>query len=241
MDDTVRLLASVITFNRLAYTKQTLRGLWATLEQPYYLIVADNNSTDGTQEYLKALLKRGRIDKLILNPENYYPGKATNIAWTEGLKDYPQATHLARIDNDMHFEKGWDLRADEYFKTIDRLGQLGLDFDGGENKAPQYYNGMGIIDWPGCVGGPNIIRREIFDSGLKYDETKWEDSGSPIQEDSQFSRKLKDDGWVVGHMDERLSWTFANKDNWNEYPEYYLKTMKDRGYADNVKYIEGLK
>jgi len=237
----VKLLAVVITYNRLAYTKRTLRALWDTLEQPYYLVVADNNSNDGTQEYLKTLLKRGRIDKLILNPDNYYPGKATNIAWAESLKDYPQATHLARIDNDMHFKKGWDAKADEYFKTIDRLGQLGLDFDGGENKVPQFYNGMGVVEWPGCVGGPSIIRREIFDSGIRYDEDRWENSGSKIQEDSRFSRKVKNDGWIVGHMDERLSWTFANKDNWSDYPEYYKKTMQDRGYYDNVKYLEGLK
>jgi glycosyltransferase involved in cell wall biosynthesis len=237
----MKLLAVVVTFNRLEYTKRTLRGLWDTLEQPYYLVVVDNNSTDGTQEYLKTLLKRGRIDKLILNPENYYPGKATNIAWTEGLKDYPQATHLARIDNDMHFEKGWDARADEYFKTIDRLGQLGLDFDGGENKVPQYYNGMGLIEWPGCVGGPNIIRRLIFDSGLRYDEGKWEGSNSKLQEDSKFSREIKNDGWLVGHMDERLSWTFANKDNWGDFPDYYIKTMQDRGYDENVEFLKGLK
>lgn len=237
----MKLLIALVTYNRLAYTKRTLRNLWDTLEQPYYLVVVDNNSTDGTQKYLQSLVKRGRIDKVILNPENYYPGKATNIAWTEGLKEYPQATHLARIDNDMDFSKGWDAQAELYFKTIDRLGQLGLDFDGGENKPPQYYNGMGVIEWPGCVGGPNIIRREIFDSGLRYDEDRWENSNSKIQEDSRFSRKIKNDGWIVGHMDTRLSWTFANKDNWSDFPEYYEKTMKDRGYTEHLDYIRKLK
>lgn len=232
----MKLLIVLVTFNRLEYTKRTLRGLWDTLEVPYYLVVVDNNSTDGTQAYLRTLLKRGRIDKLILNPDNYYPGKATNTGWAEGLKEY-DATHLARIDNDMHFEKGWDLRADEYFKIIDRLGQLGLDFDGGENKVPQFYNGMGLIEWPGCVGGPNIIRREVFNIA-KYDEDKWEGSGSKIQEDSRFSKKIKNDGWLVGHMDERLSWTFANKENWSDYPDYYLKTMSDRGYTELVEYIK---
>jgi glycosyltransferase involved in cell wall biosynthesis len=236
----MKLLVTVLTFNRLEYTKKTLRSLWDTLEQPYYLVVVDNNSTDGTKEYLKTLLKRNRIDKLILNPENYYPGKAINIAWSEGLKDYPQATHLVRVDNDMHFEKGWDIRAEEYFKTIDRLGQLGLDHDGGEGKAPQFYNGMGLVEWPGCVGGPSITRREVFNAGIRYDETPWEGSRSKLQEDSRFSRKVKDDGWLVGHMDERLSWTFADETNWKDYPSYYKKTMYDRGYDENVKKLEGM-
>lgn len=237
----MKLLIVLVTHNRLEYSKRTLRGLWDTLEVPYYLMVVDNASTDGTQEYMSSLVKRNKIDKFIANGQNLYPGKACNQAWQMGLLQYPQATHLARIDNDMHFEKGWDKRAEEYFETIDRLGQLGLDFDGGENKMPTFYNGMGLIEWPGCVGGPNIIRRQIFDEGNRYDESPWEGSRSPVQEDSRFSKKIKQDGWLVGHMDERLSWTFANKENWSDYPDYYLKTMHDRGYDQNVKFIEELK
>jgi len=237
----MKLIISMITYNRLEYSKQTLRSLFSTIEVPYYLIVVDNNSDDGTKEYLASLVDRGRINQAIFNDENYYPGKATNIGWKEGLEEYPQATHLMRLDNDMHFERGWDFRAEEYFKQIDRLGQLGLDFDGGENKIPQYYNNMGLVEFPGCVGGPNIIRREIYDSGARYDETPWEGSRSKLQEDSKFSRLVKNEGWLVGHMDTRLSWTFATKKNWKDYKDYYEKTMFDRGYDDEVKYIEGLK
>lgn len=236
----MKLLIVLITFNRLEYTKMTLRSLWKTIEVPYYLVAVDNNSSDGTQEYLETLQKRGRIDMLVLNPKNYYPGKACNIGWEAGLALYPQATHLMRLDNDMHFERGWDAKAEEYFQKIDRLGQLGLDFDGGENKPPQYYNGMGIIEWPGCVGGPNIIRREIWDNGARYDETPWEGSRTKLQEDSKFSRQLINDGWLVGHMEDRLSWTFATKETWKDYPDYYKKTMYDRSYDENVEYLESL-
>lgn len=237
----MKLVITLITFNRLEYTKRTLRTLWATVQVPYYLIVVDNNSTDGTKEYLANLVDRNRANQVIFNDENYYPGKACNMGWTEGIEEYPQATHLMRLDNDMHFEKGWDLKAEEYFTNIDRLGQLGLDFDGGENKVPNYYNGMGLVEWPGCVGGPCIVRREIFDSGVRYDESRWENSNSKVQEDSRLSSEIKRDGWLVGHMDERLSWTFANKDNWSDYPDYYIKTMADRDYPENVKYLKGLK
>lgn len=230
----MKLLIVMITFNRLEYTKRTLMSLWDTIDLPYYLVVVDNASTDGTVEYLKRHEKRNKIDKVIFNPENYYPGKACNIGWTEGLKDYPQATHLMRLDNDMHFEKGWDLKAQEYFQKIDRMGQLGLDFDGGENKPPVPYSGMWLIEFPGCVGGPNILKREIFDQGIRYDESPWEGSRSKVQEDSRLSRRIKELGYLVGHMDERLSWTFANMSNWHEYPGYYRKTLYDRGYDEKI-------
>lgn len=231
----------MVTYNRLSYTKRTLRTLLATIEVPYYLVIVDNNSSDGTQDYLKSLLSRNKVDKIILNEDNYYPGKACNIGWTEGLKDYPQATHLMRLDNDMHFERGWDERAADYFRNIDRMGQLGLDFNGGENKPPQFYSGMWLVEWPGCVGGPNIIRRKIFDDGLRYDESRWEGSRTPVQEDSKFSKEIKNMGWLVGHMDEKYSWTFADESNWKDFPDYYLKTMYDRNYMDNVELLERIK
>jgi glycosyltransferase involved in cell wall biosynthesis len=235
----MKLLIVVITHNRLEYTKRTLESIKKNTVVPYYLVVVDNASTDGTKKWLidGAWDKETNINLFITNPENYYPGKACNIGWAAGLEKYPEATHLMRCDNDMEFKKGWDIKAEEYFKKIDRLGQLGLDFDGGENKVPEFYNGMGLVEWPGCVGGPCIIRREIYDAGHRYDETPWEGSRSKIQEDSRFSRKLKDDGWLVGHMDERLSWTFADESNWKDYPEYYKKTFYDRGYDELVDKI----
>lgn len=231
----MKLLIVLITYNRLEYTKRTVRSLQATIEVPYYLVAVDNSSTDGTQSWLESARERNKLDMVVLNPANYYPGKATNIGWEAGLELYPQATHLMRLDNDMHFERGWDAYAAEYFETIDRLGQLGLDFDGGENKAPQFYNGMGLVEFPGCVGGPSIIRRQIFKEGVRYDETPWEDSNTPLQEDSKFSKAIKQEGWLVGHMDKRLSYTFADETNWHDYPEYYAKTMADRGYMDRLK------
>lgn len=236
----MKLLIALITYNRLEYTKRTLRTLWDTIELPHYLVIVDNNSSDGTQDYLTKLKARGRCDKIILNPDNYYPGKATNIAWTEGLKEYPEATHLCRIDNDMHFEKGWDTKAEEYFNKIERLGQLGLDWYGGEGKEPEIIDGMGLNRWPGIVGGPNIIKRKIFDVGLRYDESKWKNSGNRLQEDSKFSHKIGEYGYLIGHMEDKLSYTFANMDNWKDYKDYYIETMNDRGYLENVEYLKSL-
>jgi len=236
----MKLLIVLITFNRLSYTKRTLRALWDTIELPYYLVVVDNNSTDGTQKYLKSLVPRNRIDKLIINPDNYYPGKATNIGWAEGLKAYPEATHLVRLDNDMLLKKGWDIMASEYFSAIIELGQLGLDHEAIEhpqaNLRVMDINGKQLNPWPGCVGGPNIIKRSIWDSGIRYQELMWNDGRhSPMQEDSKFSHDIQGQGYLTGHMTEDLSRTFANKDNWSDYPDYYKKTMSDRGYTKIIE------
>lgn len=236
----MKLLIALVTYNRLSYTIRTIDSLLSTIQVPYYLVVVDNNSTDGTKLYLADLLQLSKCHKKILNPDNYYPGKATNIAWAEGLKEYPEATHLMRCDNDMHFEKGWDTKAQEYFEKIDRLGQLGLDHNAGKNKQPIVINGMGLNEYPGTVGGPCIIKRSIWNGGIRYDETRWQ-NGEQLQEDSKLSRIIKSYGFLVGHMEDRLSWTFADETNWSDYPDYYEKTMTDRGYFNNVELIKKMK
>lgn len=239
----MKLLIVVVTYNRLEYTKRTLKYLKDTLTMPSYIVISDNGSTDGTYKYLKSLESGYFIDRVIFNGENLYPGKATNIGWHEGLKEYPEATHLMRLDNDMHLELGWDTLAEEYFNRIPELGQLGLDHEAIEHPKAILreleINGMVINPWPGCVGGPNIIRRKIWDEGARYMELKWNDGRhSPLQEDSQFSQHIKKMGYLVGHMVPRVAWTFANESNWSDYPEYYEKTMSDRGYYDNVNKIK---
>lgn len=245
VDKEYKLLVVLITYNRLAYTKRTLRGFFATISVPYYLVVVDNSSTDGTIQHLQSLKKRGKIDKLILNPDNYYPGAACNIGWRQGLEEYQSATHLMRLDNDMHLEKGWDVAALDYFRKIPSMGQIGIEHEAIENPKAAGHEitiaGKTFNKFPGNVGGPNIISRLVWDKGLRYNEGKWDSFGygKPTpQEDVAFSRAIQNAGFLMGHMTEKLAWTFANKENWKEYPEYYKKTMSERGY-DHL--IEDLK
>lgn len=245
----MKLLICLVTFNRLAYTQNTLRNLWVTTsdECDYLLVVSDNASTDGTQEYLRKLKDRGRANLIILNPENYYPGKATNIGWSAGLEVY-DATHLMRLDNDMQLTPHWDRRVEAYFNAIPELGQLGIEHEAIETPEAELYkrtiNGFTINEWPGSVGGPSIIPRRVWEQGLRYDETPWNHSRPNVpaqQEDSKFSLAIKAKGYLVGHAQEKLGRTFANSSNWSDYPDYYRKTMTERGYEyllDQIKEVK---
>lgn len=209
------------------------------MTEPYYLIVVDNNSTDGTQEYLASLVERGRIDQAIFNDDNYYPGKACNIGWKEALEEY-DTKYLMRLDNDMELKQGWYEAAMSYFEAIPELGQLGLDHEAIEHPKAALraleINGKTINPWPGCVGGPCIIKKKIWDDGIRWPEERWDDGrNSPLQEDSRFSKKIQDAGYLCGHMTDNLSRTFANESNWKDFPEYYKKTMTDRGYTDRLE------
>jgi glycosyltransferase involved in cell wall biosynthesis len=234
----MKLLTVLITYNRLKYTKRTLNSFIKTVSEPYFLVVVDNSSDDGTQEWLKKEHARGKFNLLILNDDNFYPGKATNQGWEVGILAYPEATHLCRIDNDMLFAPDWTTKANQYFEAIHDLGQLGLEhtaIEGHEDSA-QTIKGMSINPWPGNVGGPNIISRAVWDKGLRYDETPWHHDKSNVmptpQEDCRFSVEIAKAGFLFGHATDKLAWTFADESNWSDYPQYYKKTMKERGYEN---------
>ncbi len=69
----------IITCNRLGYTKLCIESILdKTVYHPYEVIVVDNDSTDGTLEYLELLKKKRLIKKLILLDKNYGAGYAMN-------------------------------------------------------------------------------------------------------------------------------------------------------------------
>ena len=77
----------VVTYNNLSYTKKCLQSINRYTEaNTYEIIVVDNNSEDGTYNWLK---KQKNI-RLILNNQNYgYP-----YACNQGIK-------IANKDNDI--------------------------------------------------------------------------------------------------------------------------------------------
>lgn len=242
----MKLLICLITHQRLAYTQRTLESLKETLSVPHMIVAVDNNSTDGTQDWLNEMLGEGKIDWVINRKDNGYPGKACNEGWAFGINPqsyvHIDATHLMRCDNDMEFEPGWDKLAAEYFEDIPKLGQLGLDhsaLDTFNGDARYFTQGryLAINAWPGNVGGPCIIRREVYDKGARYDETPWQDlREDPTkmitpQEDVKFSLQMHNYGYIYGHPTQKLATTFANESNRSDYLEYYKKTFKERGYT----------
>lgn len=242
----MRLLIALITYNRLAYTQKTLESLKKTLSVPHMIVAVDNNSTDGTQDWLNEMLGEDKIDWVINRTDNGYPGKACNEGWAFGVNPqsyvHIDATHLMRCDNDMEFEPGWDQKAEEYFETMPMLGQLGLDHSALDtfNGDERYLTTVGdktINAWPGNIGGPCIIRREVYDRGARYDETPWKDERNSStdmitpQEDVKFSLMMHTYGYIYGHPTQKLATTFADESNRSDYPSYYKQTFRERGYT----------
>ncbi len=195
-----------VTYNRLDLTKLSVESFLDTVTVPFTYLIVDNASTDGTQVWLAQ-----EKHPALLLPANRYPGYATNRGWEQAP---PETTYLQRADNDMAFKPGWCEEVQARFDESNRFGQVGLRTDEEENWVPMN------------VGGCNIIRRELFDQGLRYDERPWTRMMAGMSEDSYFSPAILRLGYLWTRVKNPcLTWLATG--DWND--PYYAKSHGDRG------------
>ncbi len=196
----------IVSYNRRDLTAETLESYLATVTLPYSLVIVDNGSRRDVQEWLGSLPVR-----VLLLRVNMYPGYATNRGFDLAP---PEATLLHRIDNDTRFLPGWCDDVVEAFKDPG-VGQYGLIASGDEETAfwPT---------WP--VGGASIIRRSLWDEGLRYEEIIWTPEASG--EDQQLTR----DVWARGYtrvFSSRPTMEYLNVTEDGD--DYYRQTHEARG------------
>jgi len=199
-----------VTFNRLEHTKAFIGHLVERTTTPYRLIVVDNNSTDGTQEYLMNLKLDGVIGHLILLQENYGIHAAKNA----GLALVRSEPYYIDTDNDLLCAK---LEPDWISQLVDLM-----------DKNPQYGaiscrpqvlvgNGDGAFENPGevikfdHVGAHLRIMRTQAVRDAKGWEKTWEAKRN--HEDVYIARELEKLGFDTGYAKNVRCWHQFSK-NW---------------------------
>lgn len=201
----MKLHTVFITHNRMELSRKAIVSYLSTVTVPFTFVVVDNASTDGTQEWL---LKQGW--PVILLNENRYPGFACNRGWELAPED---ATHLQRADNDFMFHENWCDHIEHIFKTK-KIGQVGL------RTGPEEMNAKTN------VGGNCIIRKELWDQGLRYDERPWTEYPPGWSEDSLFSPEVEKMGYTWTRVKNPTIISLASGDL-ND--PYYQKSYGERG------------
>lgn len=176
----MKLHTVFITHNRLELTKRAIESYLETVTVPFSFIVVDNHSTDGTYPWLVDQFENhwGNETAFLALEKNFYPGYATNAGWEKAPEN---ATHLHRADNDFIFLPGWCEEVERRFRN-QKIGQVGLRTLEEEGDFPN-------------VGGNCVIRRELWDAGLRYVETPWPELPPGYSEDSYFSPAVEAMGW----------------------------------------------
>jgi len=197
----------VITHNHLDSFSKCVESIYKETTIPFHLVVVDDQSIDGTREYVEKLRsKKGNIT--YIKPKNKAKGGAEimNI----GLK-YCRNDLVVSMNNDIVVTKGWLEEAVEVIQSDEKIGIVGMKFlypDGkiqhaggtfikgglpfhlGIGEPRETHSEIREVAW---VSGPCVlIRRKCLGTG--WDET-YDSFGG--HEDVDLCLRVRKQGWKV--------------------------------------------
>jgi hypothetical protein len=229
----VRLLTVVVVHDRYELTKRTIDSWIDTTDEMIgrcRLVIVDSGSTDPELcDWLEWMELAGWA---VLMMENVYPGKACNVGWRVGLEGF-DASLLHRSDNDVVYEPGWVQHVEACFDAYAELGQLGV-LDMRDEPRNDWFRQLEHLEgapwlnvgWP-TIGGNCVIRRSLWDRGLRWDERPW--PALPEGEDSLLSREVRKLGWRTAHVHDRIATHIGHE--WSDAPAYYARSALERGLS----------
>lgn len=153
------------TWNRLEYTQRSLPRLLEDSGEEFEVVLWDNGSTDGTQDYLKSV-HDPRIGSVELRDKNEGQAAAIHSVWTQS-----SASFVGKVDNDCLVQPGWTraLRAahEQYagFGGIGCWSFLPEDFDPRiASHKIRTFGDHQVVAHPQIGGSAFLLKREDYES-----------------------------------------------------------------------------
>lgn len=146
----------IVNYNAKPYIQTCLNSVLKTRYANFEVIVIDNGSVDGSQDYLRSVVRFNPVVKTIYNNKNFGPAFARN----QGIKE-SKGEFVAFIDNDTTVHPDWLKEAVGIFIENSKLGacQCKLIIDGTDN----------LIDCVGEYLGQNGFLVQIAIPGKEKD------------------------------------------------------------------------
>lgn len=186
----------IVTFNRLEFTRQAIASIVKYTSYPYVITVVDNDSNDGTKEYLQELQKSGLVKNVILLESNVGVAKASNIAWSQE----PKSLYYIKYDNDIIIQKNnWLSGLVSVIDAVPEIGAIGYNFEQ-KSYESRVINGCKVrIKEEGNIGGACFLIPKRTHDLLGY----WcEDYGLYGFEDCDYSLRIKLSGLLNAYMED---------------------------------------
>ena len=227
----------MVTYNRLDLTKQTVEDLKKSVDIDYNFIIIDNNSTDGTVEYLKEL----NPTVLILNDTNLGIAKARNQCLKSA--DELGTEYYSFIDNDVRMPVGWLEESIEILKANKQYGMLGVNMEGKSYPIVER-KGFKFQDKPqGNLGTACVVFPLSTHKLLGFFNTQ---DYSPFYglEDTDFGMRARFAGLKLGYIEKMGEHLGVGEEDVGEYRKFktkehdsYVKVFHDncRLYASRKK------
>jgi glycosyltransferase involved in cell wall biosynthesis len=188
-----RISIVTLSFNRLAYLRNTLDAVRKTVDQhPYELIVVDNGSEDGSAEFLKEQHQNGLISKVVLLKENHGISAGYNFGFAVADE---RSDYVMKLDSDIILlSPGWLAEIIDFFSGNGQVGFAAL------NQVthpvlrllpPLRVGGREVMDfgsWP-CGSAMIIPKRVMSDIGCFIEDSQLKYEPDDIDYYSRVTRK----------------------------------------------------
>jgi GT2 family glycosyltransferase/ubiquinone/menaquinone biosynthesis C-methylase UbiE len=170
--------------NQLDFTRSCIDSLFANTKTSFELIVVDNGSTDGTQQYLQTLIHANKPVRVISNPVNLGFGAGNN----QGMA-IARGQYIVLLNNDLVVTEGWLGRMIGHAERQEHIGIVGPVSN--NVSGPQHLPNLDFTDYqqmhahaahvatsqgtkgfmlPRVVGFCMVIKRAVIDAIGGFDE-----------------------------------------------------------------------
>jgi GT2 family glycosyltransferase len=229
---------------RLVESIRQLAGLDRILPE---VIVADNNSRDGTYEIVEATVRHFPTTIRVLRVLRAGKSAAINDAVRIATGDV-----FAFLDDDVIVDKTWLTSVEEYFRSGEcqvAQGTVRLHSPDGDDpevqRLNQRYRTIPMIDYPPSLqevrslNGSNFFaRRGVFDRVGGFDE-RLGPGASGTSEDVEFANRLARGGLGIGYAPKALVYHHVDRnrltdeyfERWHRHQGRSRLLMRDRGQA----------
>ncbi|PYS62440.1 MAG: glycosyl transferase family 1, partial [Acidobacteria bacterium] len=197
----------VVTYNNLELNRLCLESIYARTEWPNFeVIVVDNNSTDGTREYLKEAEENFPNLRVVLNDSNLGFAAANNIGLRQATGDY-----LVLLNNDTIVTRGWLSTLIRHLQADVSIGLIGPVTNNIGNEAKVDVGYSDPEDMPAWAASfvrehdgqvfsiPMLamfclaMRRDVFEKVGWLDEQ----FGIGLFEDDDYTHRVKTNGFRI--------------------------------------------
>ena len=203
--NTPQISTILLNWNRLYLLKKTVDSYLSTITVPYELIIIDNNSGDGSRQYIeKVCAENSNISSILLSRNQ--GGEALN----QGLdRANGQLFHVS--ENDLIYKKDWVKRVIRTFNLFPELGQLSLfspfpphNLVGETCRFCTSLKRNNHLIYPTDlnVGSSSVFRRDIWDRGIRWQSVETDNYRFP--NDTAFSQSVIKLGYLVAWNDQYL-------------------------------------
>ena len=192
----------VVTYNRVDMTTEFVKSLIEHTPLPVRVIFIDNNSSDGTRDYISSLQDTSFVKfQIVLNNENLGFIKGVN----QGFK-LADSSYVCVANNDLLFSPGWLEEIIEIFKSRPDVGLLNPNsnnrgalpkqdepIEDFARRLKQQWAGV-FVESNFCIGFCMVIRGDVIKKVGGFSE----EFMPMFFEDTDYSMRVARAGYRLG-------------------------------------------